>query len=254
MNATATYLRRHWFWLAVNVAAAIPLALLVWDATQGNLSANPIDEITDRTGKTAIILLMLSLACTPANIVFGFKQALTVRKALGMFAFVYASLHLLNFVGVDYGFDLQMILADAILTKPYILIGLAAFLILVPLAITSTKAWMKRLGQRWKRLHRLVYVAGVAAVLHFWWLAKAADDWEPLLYGAILALLLLLRVPIVRKNMVQFRQRIVGSNAPVKISGKSASRSSAYRRVKSENGALAPTIKNDGASPEVAQG
>jgi sulfoxide reductase heme-binding subunit YedZ len=213
VNAISTYLRRHWFWLIVNVAAAVPLLWLAWDMLQGNLSANPIDEITDRTGQAAIILLILSLACTPAHTVFGFKQAISVRKALGMFAFVYASFHLLNFVGLDYGFNLQLIFADAILTKPYILVGLAAFLILTPLAITSTKGWMKRLGKNWKRLHRLVYVAGVAAVLHFLWLAKAAEDWEPLLYGVILTILLLLRVPVIRRSVVQLRQRIVSTPA-----------------------------------------
>lgn len=218
MHNRQRYLKQHWFWIAVNGVALIPLLWLAWDIVLGNLSANPIDDITDRTGKAALILLMLSLACTPINTVFGFNKVLTVRKALGMFAFVYASIHLLIFVGLDYGFDLAFIFADALLSKPYILVGLAAFLILVPLAITSTRRWMKRLGQNWKRLHRLVYVAGVAAVLHFLWLAKAAEDYEPLTYGLILTLLLLVRVPVVRRAVVNLRQRVTGnrSSTPIK--------------------------------------
>ena len=114
-----------------------------------------------------------------------------MRKALGLYAFLYASLHLLNFVGLDYGFDLGFIAQDALLDKPYILAGLLALLILLPLAITSTRGWMKRLGRNWKRLHQLVYGAGVLAVLHFFWQAKVAERWEPLLYGLALALLLI---------------------------------------------------------------
>jgi sulfoxide reductase heme-binding subunit YedZ len=124
-----------------------------------------------------------------------------------MFAFVYASFHLLNFVGYDYGFDLQLIWQDGIATKPFILAGLIAFLILVPLAVTSTRASMRRMGKKWKTLHRIVYAAGVAAVVHFLWLAKAAEDWEPLLYGAILALLLFVRLPPVRSRIIETRRR-----------------------------------------------
>ena len=241
MNNAQRYLKQHWFWVAVNCAAFLPLLWLVWDIAQGNLSANPIDDITDRTGKAALILLMLSLACTPANTVFGFKQALTVRKALGMFAFVYASIHLLVFVGLDYGFDLAFIFDDALLSKPYILVGLAAFLILVPLAITSTRRWMKRLGQNWKRLHRLVYLAGVAAVLHFLWLAKAAEDYEPLTYGLILAVLLLLRVPVIRRAAVDLRQRVTGNGQSAATkAGNSSRRTPAGRRPSSPEAILNP--------------
>jgi sulfoxide reductase heme-binding subunit YedZ len=208
------WLKKNWFWLGVNVGAAVPLLWLAWDLWQGNLSVNPIDDITDRTGKAAIILLILSLACTPANIVFGWRRPLQVRKALGMFAFVYASVHLLNFVGLDYGFDVGLLLADGLPSKPYILVGLLSFLLLVPLAITSSKGWMKRLGPAWKRLHRLAYVAAGAAVVHFLWLAKAAEDFEPLIYGAILGILLLVRVPPVRRRIVAWRGRPEPSATP----------------------------------------
>jgi sulfoxide reductase heme-binding subunit YedZ len=204
------YLRRHWFWLLVNVAAAIPLAQLVWNLAAGAF-VNPIDDITERTGKAAIILLILSLACTPANLLTSWRQPIAVRRSLGLWAFAYAGIHFLNFVGLDYGFDLGFILQDGLPTKPYILVGFTAFLLLVPLAITSTKGWQKRLGRNWKRLHKLAYVAGVAAVIHFLWLAKAAEDWEPLLYGLILALLLLVRVPTVRRRIVAQRQSRVAA-------------------------------------------
>ncbi|MFN2169318.1 MAG: ferric reductase-like transmembrane domain-containing protein, partial [Anaerolineae bacterium] len=138
--------RKRWFWLVVNIGAALPLLLLAWDAWQGNLSVNPIDDFTDRTGKAAIIMLLLSLACTPVASILGFRLAATVRKSLGLWAFVYATLHMLVFVGLDYGFSLEFILQDGLLQKRYIFAGLLSLLIMLPLAITSTKGWMRRLG------------------------------------------------------------------------------------------------------------
>jgi sulfoxide reductase heme-binding subunit YedZ len=200
------YWRKHWLWILANLGALFPLAWLLWDISQGNLSVNPIDDITDRTGKAALVLLMLSLACTPVNILLGFSQVITVRKTLGLYAFAYASLHLLNFVGLDYGFNLDLIFGDALLTKRFVLAGLSTFVILVPLAITSTKWWMRRLGRNWKRLHQLVYAAGVLAVIHFLWLVKAAERWEPLIFALILTLLLAVRIPLVRRTLVGLRQ------------------------------------------------
>ncbi len=209
-NPLITYLRRNWFWLAVNIAAALPLLFLLRDFFQDNLGVDPINTINNATGRAAIALLLLSLAATPANTVFGFRLGLTVRKSLGLWAFAYASFHLLNFVGLDYGFDVQFLLQDALLDKPYIVAGLAALLILLPLALTSTRGWMRRLGRNWKRLHKFVYAAGLLAVLHFLWQAKAAERWEPLLYGLALALLLLVRIPLVRKRIVALRTRLTG--------------------------------------------
>lgn len=197
--------QRQSFWWAVNLAAAAPLLLMLWEYSQGVLGVDIVNAINNRTGRTAIILLMLSLACTPLNILFGWRLPSTVRKSLGLWAFAYALLHLLNFVGLDYAFDLNFLLQDAVLQKPYILAGLLALLILVPLAITSTRGWMKRLGRNWKRLHQFVYAAGVLAVLHFFWQAKAAERWEPLLYGLGLGLLLLVRVPAVRRRLAALR-------------------------------------------------
>jgi sulfoxide reductase heme-binding subunit YedZ len=148
-------------------------------------------------------LLVLSLACTPINSVFGFKPVLRVRRALGLYAFMYVSLHFLIFVGLDYGFDLALI-REAVLEKRYALVGFAAFLILLPLAVTSTKGWMRRLGRLWKRLHRVVYLAALLAVLHFVWLVKS-DVREPLIYGAVVGVLLVLRITRVRHYVSRFR-------------------------------------------------
>ena len=212
MDNLKTYLSKNWFWLAVNIAVAMPLLLLGWDALFDNLSVNPIDDFTDRTGKAAIVILLLSLACTPANTVFGFRRALTVRKSLGLWAFAYATLHLLVFIGLDYGFSWELIFQDALLGKQFIIAGFIALLILLPLAITSTRYWMRRLGKNWKRLHQLVYVAGVLAVVHFLLLVKA-DRTEPLIYATVLAVLLLLRVPQVRKSIVKWRKELTSKRS-----------------------------------------
>ena len=131
--------RKRWFWLAVNIGAALPLLWLGWDAWQGNLSVNPIDDFTDRTGSAAIIMLMLSLACTPIVSILGIRIVATARKSLGLWAFVYATLHMLVFIGLDYGFNVQFILEDGLFQKRYIFVGLISLLIMLPLALTSTK-------------------------------------------------------------------------------------------------------------------
>jgi len=138
----AERLKARWLQIVTHIAALLPLALLVWDYAQDQLTADPIREITLRTGRYALILLILSLACTPVHIVFGFKRVLRVRRALGLYAFLYASLHLLTFVGLDYGFDFALV-GRAILEKRFVQIGFLTFLILLPLAITSTRGWMK---------------------------------------------------------------------------------------------------------------
>ena len=125
MNSVRQYLSKNWFWVAVNLAAFLPLALLAWDYAIDNLSVNPIDDFTDRTGKAAIILLLASLACTPVNTVFGFRKALTVRKSLGLWAFAYAALHLMVYIGLDYALDWNLIVQDALLEKRFIIVDAA---------------------------------------------------------------------------------------------------------------------------------
>ncbi len=187
-----------------HVGALIPLAVLIWDGLHNQLTVNPIQEISARTGKIALVLLVLSLVCTPLNTVFGLKQALPLRRPLGLYAFGYTVLHLVNFAVLDYGLDPGR-LGEAILEKRYVLVGFAAFLLLLPLALTSTQASQRRLGKRWKSLHRLVYLAALLSVVHFWWLVKA-DIREPLVYGAIVVVLLALRLAPVRRALTRGRQ------------------------------------------------
>jgi sulfoxide reductase heme-binding subunit YedZ len=191
---------RSWLRWLTHLAALTPLALLIWDGTHNRLTANPIQEITLRTGKTALVLLVLSLACTPLNRLLGLRQVVPLRRPLGLYAYFYAGLHLLTFVVIDYGLDFGLI-QQAVVEKRYVLAGLAAFLLLTPLAITSTKGWMRRLGRRWKVVHRLIYLAVPLVILHYAWLSKgdvlrfSGDIRQPLLYGAAVALLLALRLP-----------------------------------------------------------
>ncbi len=194
------------FQALVHLAALLPLALLAVDALRGQLTVNPIQEATLRTGKTAMILLVLSLACTPANTVFGFRQAIKVRRALGLYVFLYALIHFSIYIGVDYGFDLRLIALE-LAEKRYVLVGFAAFLILLPLAITSTKGWQRRLKQGWKKLHRWVYAAGLLVIFHYAWVQKT-DIRQPLAWGAVLAVLLLLRVPAIRRRAANWRRRL----------------------------------------------
>lgn len=153
-----------------------------------------------------MILLVLSLACTPANAVFGFTQAIKVRRALGLYAFLYAAVHFSIFLGVDYRFDVGLIWLE-LAEKRYILVGAAALLILIPLAVTSTKGWQRRLKKNWKKIHRWVYVAAILVIFHYVWVQKA-DITQPLIWGAILGLLLVFRIPVVRRQVVQLRSRL----------------------------------------------
>ncbi len=206
-----------WFRILVHVAALAPLAVLIWDIVQDQLSFNPIQDITARTGRTALTLLLVALACTPANTLFGFRRALTVRRALGLYAFLYAGLHFLTFTLLDYGLDLVQI-GNTIAEKRFVLVGFAAFVILLALAITSTKGWMKRLGKKWRSLHRLIYLAALLAVVHFVWLVKS-DIREPLRFGAVAIALLALRLPPVRRAISGVRNRLVGLFAEARFPG-----------------------------------
>lgn len=190
-----------WFWWAVTAAALLPFALLGVQAWTGSLGVDPVNTVYNLSGRAALVTLLLSLACTPLNTILGWRRALSVRKALGLIAFFYAAVHTANFVGWDYAFDLGLMLNDALLSKPYLLAGSLALGILGVLALTSTRSWMRRLGRSWKRLHRLVYGAGALAVLHFLWQAKVGERWEPLVYAGLLAALLALRLPALRRRL-----------------------------------------------------
>ncbi len=183
----------------------MPLVLLIADAALGQLGAEPVRAAILRTGKAALVQLALSLACTPLNTLFGFKAALKVRRALGLYAFMYAAIHFTLFVGVDYAFNWTL-LQDALLSKRYTLVGMAAGLILLLLAATSFKYWKKRLGKGWKRLHRLVYLAGLLAAAHFIWLVKPGVA-EPYYWLAGIGILLLLRLPVVKRLVRRVKSR-----------------------------------------------
>jgi sulfoxide reductase heme-binding subunit YedZ len=200
------WLKSNWLLLAAHAGAWLGLAAQAWLVASGRLSANPIQDLTFRTGKLALLFLVLSLACTPAHTVFGSRQALRARKWLGLYAFLFATVHFLIFAVLDYGLEWGLI-QQAVVEKRYVLAGLAALLILIPLALTSTRGWMRRLGKAWKRLHRFVYLAGALAVLHYVWLVKV-DVREPLAWGAALAVLLVLRVPRVRAVVAAARMRM----------------------------------------------
>lgn len=200
------WLKSRWLPILAHIGAWLPLAILIWDYWHNQLTFNPIQEATFRTGKYALVLLILSLAITPLNSLFGWRQIVPLRKWFGLYAFMYAGLHFLIFVWLDYGLDLAL-LQEAIFQKRYALVGFGAFLILVPLALTSTRGWMKRLGKSWKRLHRLVYLAALLAVIHFVWLVKA-DIREPLIYGGVVILLLSFRLPFIRRRVSQIRTKL----------------------------------------------
>jgi len=177
----------------VFVVCLLPLAKLALDGVRGNLSANPIEEVMNRLGFWTLTLLLGSLFATPLKTLFGFTKPMRVRRMVGLFAFFYAALHFLTYLVLDQAFDLSDIGAD-IGKRKFITIGFAGFLTLVPLALTSTDRSVKRLGfRRWKRIHRLVYLAAVLGVVHFVWRVKA-DYLEPALFAVALAALLLARL------------------------------------------------------------
>lgn len=172
--------------------AAAPLAWLGWATVNDSLGANPVEALAHQTGLWSLRLLLLALAMTPLRRLTGWRWPLRVRRAFGVMAFVWALLHFAIYLVLDQGLDPVAVWEDVV-KRPFITVGFTALVLLVPLAATSTDGMMRRLGGRWKRLHRLAYVVPVLAVLHFVWLVKA-DLREPLIYAAILALLLGLRL------------------------------------------------------------
>jgi sulfoxide reductase heme-binding subunit YedZ len=197
--------RRRLLRVAYHAVGLFPLAWLLFDYWFGLLGPEPIRAMILRTGKAAIILLTLSLVCTPAGYLFRWRDATTVRRPLGLYAFMYVCLHLLIFIGLDYAFILPLVVEE-IVERRYALVGFAAFLLLVPLAVTSTKGWQKRLGKRWKVLHKLVYLIAVLAVVHYMWLVKNAYT-QPLIFAVAVGLLLMLRVPAVKQALLRARGR-----------------------------------------------
>jgi len=171
----------------------VPAARLVWLGLNDGLGANPIEFVIRSLGTWTLTLLLATLAITPLRRLTGINALIRVRRMLGLFAFFYASLHFLAYVGLDQFFDFRQILAD-IVKRPYITVGFTSFVLLIPLAVTSTNAMQRRLGgRRWQRLHRLVYVIAAGGVVHYLWLVKK-DITAPALYALVLILLLGLRL------------------------------------------------------------
>ncbi|QLG10474.1 sulfoxide reductase heme-binding subunit YedZ [Deinococcus sp. D7000] len=180
-----------WLVPAVTVGGLLPVAVLVWDAYTGALGANPIQRATLQTGLLTLALLVASLACTPLRLLTGWTWPARIRKALGLLAFGYAALHFLIYL-FDHGFSLGLMLED-VLERPFVTVGFTALLLLVPLALTSGRNSVKRLGfQRWTRLHQLVYLAVALGALHYYWGVKQ-DHTPPLIYAGVIAALFAVR-------------------------------------------------------------
>jgi methionine sulfoxide reductase heme-binding subunit len=194
-----------WLKPGVFAGALVPLAAIALRAWQGRLGANPIAEALNELGLLALVFLVAALACTPAKTLLGWTWPVRLRRMLGLFAFFYACVHVLTYSGVDQGLDWAAIWKD-VTKRKFIFVGFAAFVLLVPLAVTSTQASVRRLGfVRWKRLHRLAYVATALAAVHFFLRVKK-DVREPLVYAVVLAALLAARVGE-RLGMVGVRAR-----------------------------------------------
>jgi sulfoxide reductase heme-binding subunit YedZ len=176
----------------VFLACLSPLTLLTWNAFHDGLSANPIDDITDTTGWWTLRFLIITLSITPLRRLTGWNSIIRFRRMLGLFAFFHGFLHFTTYVVLDHFFNFPIMVEDIIM-RPYITVGFTGFVLMIPLAITSTKKWIGRLGgKRWQKLHRLIYVSAACGVLHYLWLVKL-DIQRPAAYGALLAVLLVFR-------------------------------------------------------------
>jgi sulfoxide reductase heme-binding subunit YedZ len=183
----------RWLKIPVFVACLIPLGHLVWKGFNGMLGANPIEVITRSTGTWTLVFLMVTLAVTPVRKLAGMPWLIRFRRMLGLFAFFYGFLHFMTYFWLDQFFDFPGIVKD-IGKRPFITAGFTAFVLMLPLAITSTQGWIRRMGgKRWQALHRLIYVSALAGVVHYYWLVKA-DIRVPLIFAAVLAVLLGYRV------------------------------------------------------------
>ena len=212
----------------VFVASLVPAAWLTWAILTGHLSANPLSDITLETGTWALRFVCLTLAITPLRALTGWNWLIKFRRMIGLFAFFYGTLHFLiyviadRFAALDFPdgivawstvMNLVASVSEDIYKRPFITIGFLAWLMMLPLAITSTAGWIRRMGKRWAQLHRLVYAVGVSGVLHYWWLVKA-DIRPPLAYGVIVALLLAFRIWKAREKRLRVRAPLPASQAP----------------------------------------
>lgn len=188
---------RHWethFRFLLFVLALLPFLRLVFFIITDNLGANPVEYITRDTGSWTLYLLCATLAVTPVRRLTGWNALLRQRRMLGLFSFFYACLHFIAFLWFEHFFDVAEMWRDVV-KRPFIALGFTAFLLLVPLAATSNRAAIRRLGRHWQQLHRVIYLAAVLAILHFWWMRAGKQDFaDPLLWGAVLVILLGMRL------------------------------------------------------------
>jgi sulfoxide reductase heme-binding subunit YedZ len=186
-------LSNKWIKVPVFLLCLVPLGILVWRALTANLGANPVEFIQHATGDWTLRFLVITLCITPFRKLLKLPDLIRFRRMFGLFAFFYGCLHFLTYLGPDQSFDLTAMWKD-IYKRPFITVGFAAFILLIPLAITSTAGWIRRLGgRRWQMLHRLIYISAICGVIHYYWLVKSAVL-RPLTYGAIVAALLLWRL------------------------------------------------------------
>lgn len=198
--------------IAIHLYAWSAIVWILVELFTGTFSINPIQELEQRTGRHAITLLVMSLMCTPLNTLFRFPELLKRRRTLGLYALMYATIHVLIFVNLDYGLAWSLI-ARTVFEKPYIVVGAITFLLLIPLGVTSFDIWKIRLGKNWKRLHQTIYLIAPLAVLHYAWSKKgdffslSGDIIRPLIYGLVLVIFLILRIPAVRKYIASLPTR-----------------------------------------------
>ena len=186
-------LTRKWMKVPVFVLCLVPVGRLAWRALHSQLTANPIEYITHQTGDWTLIFIVITLAVTPARKLLRLPELIRYRRMLGLFAFFYGFLHFGTWIGLDKFFAWSEMLAD-VRKRTFITAGFTGFVLMIPLALTSTAGWIRRLGgKRWLALHRLIYVTAIAGVVHYYWLVKS-DVRKPLFYGALVAALLALRV------------------------------------------------------------
>ena len=201
-----------WIRIAAFGACLVPFGQLLYNGYQGDLGANPIETITRFTGSWTLIILLVTLGVSPLRRISGWNELIKLRRMLGLFAFFYALLHFSTYIVLDHFFDFDRIAKD-ILKRPYVTVGFTGFVLMIPLAITSTAKMIRRLGKRWQQLHRLVYVVAIAGVIHFYWLVKA-DIRRPVQYGAVLVLLLGYR--LATKWAPVFTQKFSGKPSAVR--------------------------------------
>lgn len=199
--------------LVIHLFGWLPLILTIFQVITGNMTANPIQAVEQRLGRVAVYFLIASLACTPIVTLTGWREPIKRRRALGLYAFMYASLHFIVFAGLDYGFDVSQI-ASLIYEKTFILLGITAGLILLALAVTSFPWWMRQMGRGWQNLHRTIYLGGIIVVFHYAMARKtniaslSGDIIQPFFIGILLMVLLLLRVPVIRRLAAGLRYKI----------------------------------------------